>query len=101
MANPFATTVMPLGFRFQLAGIMLGNMLTVCCWEYFFVNGWLVGRLEGAEKGTDRKGLATASRPRIEVEIELTGRGMTTRGADKPKLMVVSAKEGALSRLKC
>jgi hypothetical protein len=32
MANPFATTVMPLGFRFQLAGIMLGNMLTVCCW---------------------------------------------------------------------
>lgn len=37
--NPYATTVMPLDFRWTIAGIMFANLVSVMIWEYFFVNG--------------------------------------------------------------
>lgn len=37
--NPFNTTVMPEYFRNGLIGLMVGNILCVCGYDYFVVNG--------------------------------------------------------------
>jgi hypothetical protein len=37
--NPFNTTVMPPAFRNGLIGLMVGNIIAVCGYEYFVVNG--------------------------------------------------------------
>jgi hypothetical protein len=37
--NPFNTTVMPPSFRNGLIGLMVGNIIAVCGYEYFVVNG--------------------------------------------------------------
>ena len=36
--NSFHTTVMPVRFRWVLIGIMVGNTVTIMCYEYFIVN---------------------------------------------------------------
>jgi hypothetical protein len=37
--NSFNTTLMPAEFRRGLLGIMIGNTLAICGWEFFVVNG--------------------------------------------------------------
>ena len=37
--NPFNTTVMPVGFRRGLIGIIVANICTTVGWDYFVVNG--------------------------------------------------------------
>lgn len=41
ISNPWNTTVMPVEFRWKLVGIMAGNLIVLCLWQYFFVNGYL------------------------------------------------------------
>lgn len=39
--NLYNTTVMPPNFRWKLAGLIFTNLVALCAWEYFFVNGIL------------------------------------------------------------
>lgn len=32
---------MPAGFQWKLIGIMVGNVIVLCLWQYVFVNGFL------------------------------------------------------------
>ncbi len=41
IANSYATTVMPVEFRWVIAGIMMANLVGSMTYEYFFVNGIL------------------------------------------------------------
>ena len=36
--NVYRTTVMPLGFRGLLVGLMAANLIIVCAWDYCIVN---------------------------------------------------------------
>lgn len=48
--NPFNTTIFPVHFRWILVTIMALNFLTISIWQYFFVNGYLLTRLESSAK---------------------------------------------------
>jgi hypothetical protein len=37
--NPWNTTIMPVDFRKGMIGLMVGNLLATCAWDYFVVNG--------------------------------------------------------------
>jgi hypothetical protein len=45
--NAFATTVMPVEFRGLLVGLMVANLIIICAWNYFIVNGVCMGRVSG------------------------------------------------------
>jgi cation-transporting ATPase 13A3/4/5 len=51
--NNFNTTLMPTSFRIALVILMIANLISVCGWEYFIVNGSLSQAL--ASKVTRRK----------------------------------------------
>jgi hypothetical protein len=45
--NAFSTTVMPVEFRKLLVGLMVTNLIIICAWNYFIVNGVCMGRVFG------------------------------------------------------
>ena len=38
ISNIYNTTVMPVGFRWLLVGLMVSNLILNCAWDYFIVN---------------------------------------------------------------
>jgi hypothetical protein len=44
--NVFSTTEMPAAFRGLLVGLMVANLIVICAWNYFVVNG-VMGRVMG------------------------------------------------------
>jgi hypothetical protein len=53
--NPWNTTVMPLSFRWKLIGIMVGNCIVLCLWQYVFVNGVLAQKIAGKKAVIEAK----------------------------------------------
>ncbi|KAL7580178.1 hypothetical protein ACA910_012929 [Epithemia clementina (nom. ined.)] len=53
IANAWNTTLLPIGFRWKMVGVMIGNLIALVLWQYVFVNGFIAAMLAQREEGTD------------------------------------------------